>query len=152
MAITYNIEELIEDAYITLIAANTYVIANNIPVRKWRDATNNKAYPVIVVHCDDMGADDVFTNIVIADPALVSISAMTHVVKDKSSVIVNTLKSEIRSIISSDTIAADLNTAQAGLKVYDKGVTNGTGSTDDSSTIRRRDLNQEVRATVVDVP
>lgn len=153
MTVSLDIEEMLEDAYIAILEANTYVVANSIPVRRWRDADNDKVYPVIVVHADNVSTDPAFGNIFLATPALVTVSAMTLKRVDTDSADINTLRNEIRGTLSSSTIVDDLNAEVSGLNIYDNGVFWGSASSDeDTNTIRRRDVQQEVTATVVDVP
>ena len=153
MALSLDIEETIENAYITQLEANTYITDNVIPVRRWRDASNSKVYPVIVVHCDSVPIDPVFGNAFLATPGLVTVACMTLKRDDETGAQVNTLKSEVRRTLSSACLVTDLNALEAGLFIYENGIEWGGASQDeDTNTIRRRDITQQVTATVVDVP
>ncbi len=153
MALSLDIEETLENAYIAQLQANTYINANAIPVRRWRDASDTKVYPVIVVHCDSVSTDPAFSNIFLATPGLMTVSVMTLKRDDKTGSAINTLRSEVRRTLSSDCLVSDLNALEPGLFIYDGGIFWGQPAQDeDTSTIRRRDITQEVTATVVDVP
>ena len=153
MTVSLDIEEMLEDAYIALLEANAYITANSIPVRRWRDADNDKVYPVIVVHADNVSTDPIFNNTFLATPALVSVSCMTAKRVDTDGADVNTLRNEIRGTLSSATIVDELNAESPQLLVYDNGVFWGSASQDgDTNTIRRRDIQQEVTATMIDYP
>lgn len=153
MTISLDIEETLENAYIAVLQANAYIIANSIPVRRWKDANNKKTYPVVVVHCDNVGTEPTFRNVFLATPALINIGVMTYKTADKDAAVVNTLRNQVRSTLSSATLVTELNAEEAGLNVYDNAIFWGSPVTDeDTSTVRRRDINQEVTATVVDVP
>ena len=153
MTVSLDIEEMLEDAYIALLEANTYITANSIPVRRWRDADNDKVYPVIVVHADNVSTNPIFNNTFLATPALVSVSCMTAKRVDTDGADVNTLRNEIRGTLSSATIVDELNAESPQLLVYDNGVFWGSASQDgDTNNIRRRDIQQEVTATMIDYP
>jgi len=141
MALSLDIEETLENAYISLLQGNTYLNANSISVRRWRDASDTKVYPVIVVHADTVNTSSDFGNTFLATPALVTIAVMTLKRDDKSGALVNTLRSEVRRTLSDEYLVQALNALEAGLHIYDNGIFWGSpGQDEDTSTIRRRDI------------
>jgi hypothetical protein len=52
------LEHQVETAIMAVIARQTYIVANAIPVRHWRNAQNDARVPkAITVHCSPRGAD-----------------------------------------------------------------------------------------------
>ena len=47
-----KVDSYIEDGLINALKANAYVIANNIPVMRYHDASEDKVLPCIIVHAD----------------------------------------------------------------------------------------------------
>lgn len=152
MPLDLAIEKHIENAYVGVLNNNSWFSTNNVSIRRWKDANNLKEYPCVTVHCDNVSNTEVFENIFLANPGLVTVSCMTQVRDDKDGDIVNDIRNQVRSCLSSETLVSELNTAEPLLFVYENGVQWGAGAEDDdTNTIRRRDVNMDVTATLVPI-
>jgi len=131
MAGLRQIEQLVENAFISVLATNADIIAAGAPVRHWKDASNNKTYPVVVVDCADApneawDADrsgDYFS-------CIVNIICQSYNADDTDKVDVYNLFGAVRDEIADSGLVASLSAVSARLTVYGVVVTDSSNDAD----------------------
>ena len=116
-----SIEDLVENAWVSVLTANATITADSIPVRHWKDASNDKIYPVVVVHCSP-SANEGWDNNAQEDhfEAIVELGAQTENRADKDGAIVTGYLAAIR-----DTLAGTLATLLSNLSAVGNVTFNG---------------------------
>ena len=107
-------EKQIEDALITVLG-NSADLAN-YAIRRWRDASQSKTYPVIVVHCSPVAASDASPRKAELIVATAEIAVRTYMFDDKNRAVINQIFSYVRDTLTGSTFLADLTAAGTGLK------------------------------------
>jgi len=102
-----DIETKIETAWITLLQANTYIITNAIPVRSFRDNSNNMTGYIIEVHANLVRQE--FPKSTLWE-SVVDIMGVTYQADDKNQGIVEALYQECLDVMKNSTMS-ELTTA-----------------------------------------
>jgi hypothetical protein len=118
MAVVRDIEQQIEDAFISVLGAYSDISATST-VRRWKDAANNKTYPVIAVHCSPVdqnaGTPEVATGTRLYQ-ATVELAVLTYGWDDKSMTTARAQIGAIRDCLSQSGILGTLD-AVSGVDV-----------------------------------
>ena len=99
-------EKQIEDAFLAILADNGNL--SSYTFHNWQDASKKRSYPAILAHCSGTAADP-GTPQGELQAAFVEIGAQTHVPKDKSRSVLNSIISEIRTTLSDSALITSLN-------------------------------------------
>lgn len=112
MASLRQLEDAVENAFITQLSANAEVIAQGWTVRHWQDASNQKNQKSIVVYCSGMANTAVDrTRQGELYEGSVELGAMVHAPADKNRAICKNMLGAIRDTLSSSTLETDLSDA-----------------------------------------
>jgi hypothetical protein len=120
MAVTRDIEQQVEDAFIGVLGAHTDIITTYAAsVRRWKDAANDKTYPVVAVHCSPVdqhqATPEVSTGVRLY-VAQVELGVLTYGWTDKSMTTARALLGAIRDCLSQSSLLAALD-AVSGVDV-----------------------------------
>ena len=130
MAGLRQIENLVENAFVSVLGANADIVAASAPVRHWKDGSNSKIYPVVVVDCADSpneawAADrsDYFS-------CLVNIICQTLQRNDKNKSTAYSLLGAVRDELFDSSLEASLSAVSANLTVLGVVVTSTSNDAD----------------------
>ena len=112
MASLRQLEDTVENAFITQLSSNAEVVAQGWTVRHWQDASNSKNQKSLVVYCSGMANTAVDrTREGELYEGSVELGAMAHAPADKNRAICKNMLGAIRDTLSSTTLEADLSDA-----------------------------------------
>jgi len=110
MASLRQLEDAVENAFITQLSANAEVVAQNWTVRHWQDASNAKKQKSIVVYCSGMANTAVDrTRQGELYEGSVELGAMVHAPADKNRAICKNMLGAIRDTLKSATLETSLS-------------------------------------------
>jgi len=96
-----EIENKIETAWVALLEANTYIATNSIPVRRFRDCTNDKTDEMVVVRVHPVRNEFATGNLWGSE---VEIMAVTFMANDRGQISLERIYSECIGVAKNSTI------------------------------------------------
>lgn len=136
MAVVNDIETQVEDAFIGLLGAYSDITSVS-SVRRWKDASSDKAYPAVAVHCSPAGNDPATptedTGKRLYNP-VVEIGIFTYQHDDKSLAVARSQIGAVRDCLKQGGVLASLEAVSGvDLSFYGLEIGSGDHSVDDEN-------------------